>query len=71
MTTGETLDKLLADVVFAAPVTPEDCDAVKGALKEVFEGSKVEVYCHKSEEVVIRVYINGAPTTERRVAVIP
>jgi len=45
---------LLADVEFTAPVTVEDCATLYSLLKQVSQGC-IEVYCHRNEEVVIRV----------------
>jgi hypothetical protein len=69
--TAQTVDAMLADVAFAAPVTVQDCEAVYLALKEALKARapKVEVFCNTDEYVVIRVYSNGEGEFTRKVKV--
>lgn len=53
--TAHTLDQILADIAFAAPVSIDDCTQVRDALREVFPSSKIEVNCRTQAEVVIIV----------------
>lgn len=58
MSNAVTIDAMLADLEFVAPVEVADCTAVYAALKEALPESLVEVYFHTghpSDEVVIRV----------------
>jgi hypothetical protein len=67
---AETIDAMLADVAFKAPVTEDDCKAVYSALKEALQASnpKVEVYCN-ADLVYINVYVNGSHPFMRKVKV--
>jgi hypothetical protein len=56
---SDVMDELCANVEFTDPVSPDDCaalrDALRFALKEIAPNASIEVYCHKNEHVVVQV----------------
>lgn len=53
---AKTLDQVLTDLAFAAPVSVDDCVQVRDALREVFpKGTMIEVNCPVQTEVLITV----------------